>query len=97
MDAARISAVVLVGAMCVVSIYGAARIPADARWPIRFGGFGFESRLGRNTGLVLWPLLGAAVASVAWMDDGSFAGLVVIGLVLMLWAQLVGVARLTRS
>jgi hypothetical protein len=90
-------AVALVVAMGAVSAYGAASLPEDARWPVRFGGLGFDTTIGRATGLILWPILGAMGASVAWMEDGSFAGLTVAGLLLMLWAQLTAVARLRRG
>jgi hypothetical protein len=96
MDAGAV-AVVLVAAMCAVSIYGAIRIPHDARWPVRFGGFGHQTTFGRGTGLVMWPLLGLAVGSLVWRDVGSIAGLALIGLVLMLVAQLAGVLRLARG
>lgn len=69
-------------------------MPRDARWPVRFGGFGHQTTIGRNTGLLLWPLLGGAVASVAWMGDGELTGLAVAGLGLMVLAQLAAVMRL---
>lgn len=94
---AETAAMVLVGAMCVVSVYGFVRIPADSRWPIRFGGFGHQTTIGRGTGLILWPLLGAAVATLAGAGDGSFAGLTLIGLLLMLGAQLASVVHMARG
>jgi hypothetical protein len=96
MDAGA-AAIVLVGAMCAVSIYGAIRIPHDARWPVRFGGFGHQTNMGRVTGLVMWPLLGLAVGSLVWWEVGSTAALALIGLVVMLLAQLATVLRLARG
>ena len=87
----------LVGLMCAVSVYGAVRIPPDARWPIRFGGLGFQTTLGRVTGLILWPLLGAMVASLVWRGDESIVLVALFGLLLMLGAQLAAVLRLARD
>jgi hypothetical protein len=92
-----VGAAIVVGAMCVVAAYGAARIPKEARWPIRFGGFGFQTTIGKGAGLLMWPALGAAVASLAWVEETEFGGLVLIGLLLMLWAQLAAVLHLARD
>ena len=97
MEGPRLVALLVVVAMCGVSVYGATRLPAEARWPVRFGGLGFQTTLGRGTGLVLWPLTGGLIAAVAWMDDGAYGGLTLIGLLLMLWAQVTAVRRLARS
>jgi hypothetical protein len=97
MDGMRLVAAVIVVAMCGVSAYGAVRIPVDARWPVRFGGLGFETTLGRATGLVLWPLLGGVVSSGAWVADGAYEGITLAGLLLMLWAQVTAVSRLARG
>jgi quinol-cytochrome oxidoreductase complex cytochrome b subunit len=94
---ARAAAIVLVVAMCAASVYGAFKAPRDARWPIRVGGFGYQTTMGRGTGLVMWPVLGTMVASLAWMGDGSFDGITVVGLLLMLWAQVATVRQLIRS
>ena len=92
-----IMAGLLVGAMCAVSVYGAIRIPGDTRWPVRFGGFGFQTTLGRITGLILWPVLGTMVAVLVWTGDESITVLALVGLVLMFWVQLAAVLRLARG
>jgi len=94
---ARLGAALLVAAMCGVAAYGAARIPRDARWPVRFGGFGFQTTIAKGTGLLMWPVLGGAVASLAWIEEAQWGGLVLIGLLLMLWAQLAAVLHLARD
>ena len=97
MEGMRLTAAVIVGIMCGVSIYGAARIRAGARWPVRFGGLGFQTTIGRTAGLVAWPLLGAVVASGTWIADGAYEGITLVGLLVMLWAQVSAVTRLGRG
>ena len=58
------AAIVLV-ARVLRSIYGAIRLPHEpAGRSIRW--FGYQTNMGRVTGLVLWPLLVLAVGACLW-------------------------------
>jgi len=51
----------LVGVMIGISWYGARTLPPDARLPLHYGPGGYGSFVSRNTGLIVWPVAGAAI------------------------------------
>jgi hypothetical protein len=83
-----------------VSIWGALTVPGEARFPIRFGGLGFQTSLGKWPALILWPLLAAAVAAGAATANDREPMLEWIGalaLVILLIGQIAGILRAQRS
>jgi hypothetical protein len=93
--------------MFVTSVWGAVRVPDDARFPIRFGGAsGFQTYIGKWGALVLWPLLGFIVTfgvtltQDAEAEEGGTTGLALIGAITMailFLAQVASVRRQARS
>ena len=83
-----------------VSIWGALTVPAEARFPIRFGGLGFQTSLGKWSALILWPVLATAVAAGATTAKDQEPMLEWIGalaLVIVLIGQIAGILRAQRS
>lgn len=84
--------VVLVGMMVVVSVVGFSVVPREHRFRMRFGGFsGPEGTVGKTTGLITYPALGAIIAAgtaLAGDDVGAELGLLgVAGIGLLLLVQ----------
>jgi hypothetical protein len=82
-----------------VSIWGALTVPAEARFPVRFGGLGFQTSLAKWPALVLWPLLAAAIAAGATVvaDEPSMEWIGALALVIVLIGQIAGILRAQRS
>jgi hypothetical protein len=51
-------------AMICVSLYGAVTLPPGAQLPVHFGLGGYNRWVPKNTGLLLWPALGAVVYTI---------------------------------
>jgi hypothetical protein len=86
----------LVVIIAFVSIWGAFTVPAEARFPIRFGGLGFQTSLGKWAALIVWPLLAAAIAAGASVEKDQEPMLEWIGavaLVIVLIGQIAGILR----
>ena len=88
---------VLVVAMVVVSAWGWHAVPGDARFPVRFGGFGFESSFGRAVALFMWPLLGGVVLWGGAVGEEQTRWLVLPALGILLLAQVTSIRRAARS
>jgi hypothetical protein len=93
-------------AMVCVSVYGASALPPGAQLPVHFGPVGYNRWVSKNTGLVLYPALGAvvfAIISIAVKNHSTHGGLgaatgLSIALGVMLIAQIGALAvALTRS
>jgi hypothetical protein len=90
--------------MLGVSFWGWRSISPDYRFPVRFGGAsGFQTTIGKHTGLLLWPVLGAIVligsTAAARGEGGSDAGAGWLGaaaLAVLLMAQISAVRRGVR-
>lgn len=64
-------------AMICVSLYGATVLPPGAQLPVHFGPVGYNRWVSKNTGLVLYPALGAvvfAIVSVAVKNHQTHGG-----------------------
>jgi hypothetical protein len=89
--------VVIIG---LVSVWGALTVPAEARFPIRFGGLGFLTSLGKWPALILWPVLAAAVAAgaaVARDQEPMLEWIGAVALAIVLIGQIAGILRAQRS
>ena len=51
-------------AMISVSLYGAVTLPPGAQLPLHFGPAGYNRWVPKNTGLVLWPAIGAVIYAI---------------------------------
>ncbi len=51
-------------AMICVSLYGAVTLPPGAQLPLHFGPAGYNRWVPKNTGLVLWPAIGAVIYTI---------------------------------
>ena len=82
-----------------VSVWGAIRLPADARVRIRVGGFGFDTWIGKTTALVLWPVNTAIIAGGAALatSESEIGGVIVVlciaGCAIVILAQLATIRR----
>jgi len=54
----------LVGVMIGIAVYGWVTLPADARVPVHRGIIGYGTFLPKTAGLVIWPVIGAAMLAV---------------------------------
>jgi hypothetical protein len=85
----------------VASLWGWSVVPTEARFPIRFGGFGFQTTISKGAALLLWPVLAAAVVGgVASASDEGDSTMFVLGLftlVIMLIAQIASIRKAARS
>jgi hypothetical protein len=90
----------LVAIITFVSIWGGLTVPREARFPVRFGGFGFQTSLGKWPALLLWPLLAGAIAAgaAAGADrEPTLEWVGALGLVIVLIGQIAGILRAQRS
>lgn len=65
-----IGSVLLLG-IVGVSVYGARVLPADAQLPLHLGPAGYTNWQSRNVGLLMWPLIAAAVWVIIAVSGGS--------------------------
>jgi hypothetical protein len=87
--------------IALASLWGWSVVPPGARFPVRFGGFGFQTTISKGAALLLWPLLaGAVVGGVGATSAGgesSIFGLGLVTLVIMLIAQVASIRKAARS
>jgi hypothetical protein len=62
---------VLLLAIIGVSVYGARVLPADAQLPLHLGPGGYTNWQSRNVGLLMWPLIAAAVWVIIAVSGGG--------------------------
>lgn len=100
MDSSDVTVVVMVGVIAVASVWGWKVVPSDARFPVRFGGLGYQTTISKGTALVLWPVIAALVAGgVATAGDESEATLILVGMIalaIMLIAQVASIRKAAR-
>ena len=90
----------MVGVISAASLWGAKVVPSGTRFPIRFGGLGYQSTISKTTALLLWPVTAALVAGgVATAGGDSDATLYVLGflaLAILLISQLASISKAAR-
>ena len=87
----------LVGVMVGVSAWGLREVPGDARFPIRFGGLGFESSVGRSSALLLWPVMGGLAVWGAAVGGPETSWLALPAVAILLLGQVSSVRKAARS